>query len=70
MDDMGIKHLVKFIQAVADNGGYRERAELINAYNGGLDWFTNFSVDVQNAMYYLVEASEEQGFTKLPAIGE
>ena len=65
-----IDALVDFITSVAEHGGYRERKELIEAYNGGLDWFMNFDAKVQTAMYYLEEESEEQGFEKLPKVGE
>jgi len=68
--DINTGALIKFIVSVADHGGWRERKELIDAYNKGLDWFVNFDSKVQDAMYYLEEESEEQGFDKLPKIGE
>jgi len=65
-----IESLVNFIHSVAEEGGYRERKELIEAYRNGLDWFMNFGEEVQQAMYYLVEESKDQGFEKLPSISD
>lgn len=67
---MNVQGLIDFINEVADNGGYRERKELIDAYNNGLDWFMNFDQGVQEAMYDLEARSLEDGFTGLPKVGE